>query len=566
MHPRRIAARALASTLLLVGLVDAAATGQSQPPIRVIFDNHMDPLPPIDLEARHEVYLDHISWVTWALDQVEPLGVQVSFLSCGEFMEFVSEEGALGPGAALLRRLYGMGRQIGSHSHQEYQRGAHDWPDVPVPDLNWSRRSWSDNIRLVNDGILTALGPDLPEPLANINCVKGAHLPKTEAEYHELMSEFDLGIRQAGPEEDYYAYFNHHIWHPFRPSAANYLAEDLTAPFVAVPAGPVIGQAAVHHGIFQDMTAPNVKRMFLQAYLNWRFCDRQARPEKIWTFGWASHGHDFAPGSESRAALVEVTSWLQADFMNSFEPTGSKVATWSTYRETAAAYRDWEAAHPGSSSFSFDGGRVRWSEYPWLRAVAEELEQAHYVDRLSLPGDVQGHLLERDDSGMAVLWDATDSAVIDLSAWLQAPVRIVDLESGLLVGSDPAAVPVSTSPVIATEYAPHVTLEGVPRIGETITLRVYGRPGEIALLFVSGGGLVADSPHHGRLLLDPSRGFLRLAAGVIPPPLGFFPVAIPLPDDGNLVGLEVHFQGIVTRFEGAGWLFTVDDVVVTIEG
>ena len=82
--------------------------------------------------------------------------------------------------------------------------------------------------------------------------------------------------------------------------ATNRLPWDLSAPFVQPTQGPVIGKAAIHHGVFQDMTASAVKRQFLQLYVNWRHRDRTGAPGKIWCWGWAGHAHDFDPG-EARA-------------------------------------------------------------------------------------------------------------------------------------------------------------------------------------------------------------------------------------------------------------------------
>ncbi|MFO0982885.1 MAG: hypothetical protein U1E76_14335 [Planctomycetota bacterium] len=553
---------AFAAMQLLAGLPLARA--QSQPPIRIVFDTHVDPMDGIPEANRHDAYLVSIDDANWELDLADSFGARISFLSVGEFMEYVVEEGSAGPGAALLRRMYASGQQIGSHSHREWRRAAHDWPQFGADaDIDAARVSWTDNIAWVDQAIMVALGPTLPEPIEAINSVKGAHLPVSESDYHALMREFLLGRRQAGPEEDYYAWFGHHIWTVFRPSSTNAMGEDLAGPFVVVPQSPTPGRAGVHHGIYQDMTEPNAKRMFLQAYLSWRASDRHGRMEKIWAIGWGGHPADFTPGGVERTTLVNVMSFLQDQFIGKHEPTGSTVAVWASTRETAQAYLDWEARHPGVSSFSFDSLAVDWGEYPYLRAAAEELEASAYQGEIDLGPDLKAHRLQREALDQVVLWRPVGSSTVDASGWVSAPVRIVDLETGRLLGTDPTAVSVGESPIIVTEDAPRLDWSGEARIGHTLFIDLYGRGGQRGVLYAAGGGLDASVPHHGRLLIDPTSGLLRVAAPTIAPD-GVAAIRINIPNDPSLVGLTPHFQGLVRRFQDAGAVLTINDVVVTI--
>jgi len=323
-----------------------AAAAQSQGPINLHFDLHVDPLPQVPLPQKRAVYELRTDNIEWVLDQTEPLGVAIAFLSVGEYGELVIDEGPGGDGSLALQRLYATGGQIGSHSHREWRVAPFSWPDVPPdPTLDQCRQSWQDNVDWVNAAVTFAFGGSPPDDLAAINAVKGAHLPPTEPGYHALMAEFGLEVREPGPEEDYYGWYDHHIWHPFRPSETNYMGEDLSAPFVQVTQGSVIGLAQVHHGVFQDMTAANVKRQLLQLYVNWRWRDRTGQPEKVWCWGWGSHAKDFDPGSASRDALLEVLPWLESRFAHRVEPTGSRAMHWSTHQQTRDDYLAWEAAH-----------------------------------------------------------------------------------------------------------------------------------------------------------------------------------------------------------------------------
>ena len=89
---------ALASALLLP--VAAAQQG----PIRMHFDLHADPLPnDAPLTVKQGLYQDWCEWMSWVLDQTEPLGAQLAFLSGGQWMELAVAEGVNGAGAQAVR-------------------------------------------------------------------------------------------------------------------------------------------------------------------------------------------------------------------------------------------------------------------------------------------------------------------------------------------------------------------------------------------------------------------------------------------------------------------------------
>jgi len=434
--------------------LSAAPAAAQQPPIRLVFDTHCDPvanaLPVAQKLAEYETRLDYLEW---CLDEVEPYGVQISFLSTGWFMEQVAVEGPLARGAQLMRRVYGLGGQLASHSHFDYRAGYLDWPSYDFgASFAESQQTWQDNIDHVNQAIVTIFAGAPPEPVSDINCVKGAWLPSNEPDYHAMMGLFGMEIRQPGPEEDYFEFYNHHIWHPFRPSSTNDMGEDLSASFVSVTQGSVVGRETVHHGVLQDMSIGAMKRQFLQLYVNWRFRDRHGFPEKIWSWGWGSHPEDFVPGGVEREALVEMVEWLDLHFASRVEPTGSAVMQWSTHRATAAAYFAWEAANPGTSSFSLDSLSVDWEEYPWLRPVAEELRDFDWIEDLSLGGGVNAFRLDKDGDEAILLWRDSGVSAVDLTGELAGDARVVALESGLHLGLNDGPVAVAAEPLLVTEF------------------------------------------------------------------------------------------------------------------
>lgn len=541
--------------------------GQGQEPIRIVFDMHSDPVPNgIPFAQKLSLMQTRCGYMNWVMDFTEPLGMKIAHLSTGQFMELVVFEGPGGTGAQTLQRIWQNGGQIGSHSHSEYRAGAFDWPNLPSgATLAQSAQSWTDNVTWVDNAILTAFNGAPPEALSAINCAKGSHLPSNEPDYHALMQQFGFTVRQGGPEEDYFAWYGHHIWNPFRPSAANYMDEDLSAPFVQSTQGSVIGVAGIHHGIYQDMTGPAVKRQFLQLYLNWRSRDRHGLPARVWSWGWGSHGEDFYPGSPSRAGLVDAASWIHAHFAGRIEPTGSQVLAYDTHRGVRDAYLAWEAANPGVKSFGGHSLAVDWNEYPYLRAVCEEMKDFVWSADLSLGAGVESYLLSKGPLQAVILWRSSGTSAVDLSAIVGPDVRVVDLETGERIGLDASAVVAGESPVIVTEDVSRMSLLGMPILGSSVGVRITGPPQSPAVIFVSGAGFDQSLPHYGRILIDPAHAaFGILGSGVVGGQAQFtLPVAIP--SDPLWIGVTAHVQGAVVLFGGASARLADNALAVTIQ-
>ena len=279
------------------------------------------------------------------------------------------------------------------------------------------------------------------------------------------MEEFGITVREPGPEEDYYGYYGHHIWNPFRPSTENAMAEDLSAPFVQVVSGPVIGKVGIHHGTLQDMSAESVKRQFLQLYVNWRHAERSNAPEKVWTWGWGGHAHDFSPGSDSRTDLLDVVDWLEDNFRDRVEPTGTPVMEYATQMDVGEAYEVWEAANPGESSFSFDSLSVDWDEYPYLVPVAVAMEDYLWEADLDLDCGVDAFHLDKAGDDAVVMWRELGLSRVDLSDIFSTTVSVLGLETGNIYGLsvNPANVLVTTEPLFIAEQLPALLLSKPPR-------------------------------------------------------------------------------------------------------
>ena len=188
----------------------------------------------------------------WVLDVAEPRGAKISFLSTGEFMEWILEDPV--DGHALIRRLYASGGQLGTHSHNKIRDGTHDWrPLGPNPSSAQVLQLWVDHITAVNDVIRAALGVNDPDEVMAINCTRGTHVPSDAAWQIQLMADFGFTNHQQGPDEQFYTYFKHYPMNPFRPSGAHFLEHDPDGPVVVVPFGPVLGKNEMHFGINQDL-------------------------------------------------------------------------------------------------------------------------------------------------------------------------------------------------------------------------------------------------------------------------------------------------------------------------
>jgi len=529
-------------------------------------DMHVDPTANAQSPGQKSTYYhDKIDNMNWVLDQTEPLGVQISFLSVGCFMEVVVNDGISGMGVPFLQRIYANGGQIGSHSHSEHRAGFLDWPNYPdTATFAECTDSWQDNIDWVNQGIVLALGLPLPEPIEDINCVKGSHLPKNEPDYHSLMKTFGMQIREGGAEEDFYGLYEHFIWNPFRPSPSNYMAEDLSAPFVVATHGSVIGLEQVHHGITQDMRANKVKRRFIQIYLNWRYNDRLGLPEKVWSWGWGSHGKDYDPGAPSRGHMVDVITWLDKNFVGKIAGTGSQIMKWSTQRETAEDYFAWETAHPGISSMSAQNTAVDWADYPYLRAVCEELSGWSWSADLSLGSGTTAFLLEKGPHKAVVMWLDAGSATVDLSSYLSGDYRVVDLETGIQIASGGmAGVTLGGTPLIATEETYSLSVTGSGTIGTDLTFEVIGPKTTPAAIYTALAPDYQYYEHWGNLQIDPTASLNLLASGATNAS-GRFSASLTIPNNPSLIGITGYAQGCVYLFDSQSLKLTYNRVAVTI--
>lgn len=425
-----------------------------QGPIHMVFDYHADPwdndLPLATKWATYQAWIDNTVWV---LDLTEPYGVPLGFNASGPFVEMVTADpaGRAGAGAALLRRIYQGGHQLASHSHTERKEGPFDWPAYGFgADLGQSRRTWQDAVDALHEAILTAFSGAPPEPLTLIADLKEFHVPTDDFQAHKLFREFDMRIRGGKGQGEFLGWYGHHVWWPHRPTPGNALVGDPSAFATAIGGGRVIGLAP-DENMGQDMTVPNAKRFFLQLYVTWRWFDRTGRPEKVWNWGFACKPNHADPGDASRPALEDFIAWLDLHFAHAVEPTGSQVMQWSTHRDVTDAFEAWELRHPGDPAFSHSSPGVDWSQYPYLRPVAEELMGFAWAADLDLGAGVSAFHMTRAGTDAVLCWRAEGTSTVDVSALLGSSIRAVDLESGSESDPDPSSVPLATAALLLLE-------------------------------------------------------------------------------------------------------------------
>ncbi len=552
------------TTLILVAVTLPA----QQQPVHVMLDMHVDPWDNnVPWMAKQATYNERIVNMNWVLDRVELLGMKVGFQASGPFMEMVVEQansaGANASGPAVLRRCYQNGGTIGSHSHTEIKGAApFDWPALGYSGYTPAEaaQTWTDSLTWATAAIDAAFGGAPPEPIGDILDMKQFHLPEDEAQIFSLFATHGMGMRAARGMRPFYDWFGHDAWQPHRPSQANILAEDLSTPFVSLVVGGVIGTPSTA-GITHNMTAPYVKREFLQLYLNWRHDDRLGLPERVWSWGFGGHAFDFAPGSQTRTDFLDVTGWLASHFIGRVEPTGSVAMQWSNYREAKDAYVAWESAHPATSHFDYQPAGADWAAYPYLRAVSEELRDTFWVaDITSIAGVTAFHLTDGAND-MVVLWRDLGTSVEDLSPWIGPDARVVNLETGVEVGRDPTAVNVGVAPVIVTERVPRLSSSGAASLGSTVTFTITTDPDTSVELWASPSTASINLAHIGLVQLDPLSLYL-IGSGVTDPS-GSWTFSATVPSAPSFAGMTLNFQGIAWTNDSLTPRVTLDALSLT---
>lgn len=429
-----------------------------QPTINISMDLHCDPIDQqLTLDQRRTFFRQQLANAAWLMDFVEPYGVKISFLAVGECYEFCTESSEQAACLPLLARLQASGGILGTHSHTEYRRGAHDWPSIPNAYTNPAaadvRTVWDTNKQQTDAAIQLALGLTDPAAIAAVNTASESHAQLTDP--NQLMEEYGYTIREGGADQVMANYFSHVPWNPFRPGQTA-IAEDLTTQFVTVPQGMVVGHTGPHLGLWQDGTSNRKKAELLQLYANWKERNRTGAAPKVWSFGWGVHTQDLNDGSDSRLAIMDLIPWLRDEFINKADAAGRPLARFASYIDVRNEYLAWEAQHPGVSSFNCAASATDYANYPYFEWANRYMRFARLDSRVTAAGaDV--FLMKAGDYSAAtpttypfVLASATgSSASVDLSATLGAgTLRMIKLSDGSITNVPASAVNLNPEPAV----------------------------------------------------------------------------------------------------------------------
>ena len=447
-----------------IHVVDEAVVAEppTQPPVMVSFDFHMDTMPQTSsVDARRAQFVSRMDNADWLLDTVEPYGASISFLSAGEFLEFCREDGEARC-FPLLRRLRASGGIVGTHIHDEIREGAHDWPSLGalrggsgnITDAD-VERNWNDTKGVVDAVVQEVFGVDTADEIAAINTAAMGHLPglHTRAAYlHAILEARGYTIREGGPEQAWVPYFGHIPYNVFRPGDCE-TCENLDANIVAVPQSQVIGRFGEHVGAVQDGRAPRKQVELLQAVVNRRIDELAGKAERVWTYGWGLHGTDISVGSESRNSIETLIPWI-AEVL---APHG--LVQFASYLDVRDNYEDWEARHPGTSSFDYGEPSIDYDLYPYSEWANHYLRYARYdrqvpdeiVHAFALTVDLRQNQNDPDLRPLVLAYaiDADDIGAVDLSSVFgPVTVRLVRLSDGVTANASAAAVEIGADPVV----------------------------------------------------------------------------------------------------------------------
>jgi hypothetical protein len=412
--------------LVAIACGDATPEKVTQPLIGINFDMHADPFPQgLSLDQRRVYFRKQMANATWLLDTVEPYGVKVSYLAVGAFYEMCVEDTEKDTCLPLLRRLYASGGMLGRHSHLEYFRALHDWPEG---EGGTPQQVWTGMTTFNREAIRQALGITTDAEIAAVNFVGGSHTPPDYEGTVTLMKEFGITVLEGGPDQDLCSFFGHVPWNPYRPGISA-IAEDLSGWYLTIPQGQVIGQTGAHKGIVQDGTAEHYEQQFLQLYANWLEASRAGVSPRVWSFGWGVHTGDLDEGSPSRDAIQKLIPWLHDEMVAKASPLGIAPARFASYPEITEEYLAWEAANPGVSSFSYTSNAKDYSLYPYLESANRYLTKLNYEKELANVADARVFELAADDHHL-LLAIPDKKVTIDATVLGADTVRRVDLSTG----------------------------------------------------------------------------------------------------------------------------------------
>jgi hypothetical protein len=377
--------------------------------------------------------------IDWLLEEAARHDLRFTALYNGWYPMEALETGDVSQFQALLDE----GHEIGTHAHRLTYDPAQDLWTAHVEEVSiygrpnydsvLARQCWDDAVNNVDD-VLARLGASGQNTIMSTRVFR---FPEEGA----LMDDYGFSVAAGDRAELSIKSFGHAVWNPWRPAASDEpgheLEEDLGASFITIDHLAQIGAAEAAHPV--DLSIPQMKRRFLMLYVEWLARERTGAQDRVWTFGFVYH-----PNYTDRYLddLREFLDWLDDNFIGKTAPHGHTIARYATIGEIAREFEAWEAAYPGTSSFTY----VRDDPYPYTYAtVATELEDAAYEARVDLGTGVSCHRFSRDGRPIYLLWSDQGERTVNLHE-LGGQVRVT-AAGGETSDRDAAALDLTEEPV-----------------------------------------------------------------------------------------------------------------------
>jgi hypothetical protein len=380
--------------------------------------------------------------IVWLADESARHSLHFTSLYNGWYTQEALELGEL----EQFSNLLAAGHEIGTHAHSLTYDPAEDlWLERidevrrygrPVYDAALAQQSWYEADGYM-DVVMEAIG-------AYGGNQTMCAVPFICSDEGLMMAEYGFTFAAGNRSERGLGLFGHVVWNPWRPAdndaPGHELEEDLSAGFIAVDHHAQIGTATEAHGMV-DTSAAALKCHFLMLYMEWLSRERTGAEDRVWTFGFIYHPNY---GDRYNAEVVDFLDWLDRYFVGQSSPHGNTIARYATVAEVGQEYLDWEAAYPGTSSFSYIAG----DPYPYTYAhIPALLEDALYDKHINLGTGAHCVRLVKDGAPIYLLWANAGEITIDLSSELSGQVRATGAD-GRETTLDVAAIPLTVEPVI----------------------------------------------------------------------------------------------------------------------
>ena len=420
----------------------------SQPPLLITWDLHSDPFAQQqDLSRRYNGFIQKLDNIEWLLDFIEPYGAKISFLSVGEFMEYCLENTE--KCFPYIQKLYDSGGMISTHTHKEYQRGSHDWPDIENPHTDEKiKQVWDSAKQMVDEVIKQLLGVTDSEEIMEINIARGSHVPDNHGEggineLHAMIADYGYSVLEGGGgDQELTTVFGHIPFNPYRPGNCG-TCEDLDNEIITIPQSNVIGNIGEHFGIIQDGSASRKKVEILQALVNRRIHGLKGNDPKVWTYSWGLHCHDINPNTQNRTDIEDLIPWI------SNELTVTGMAEFASYQKVRAEYYEWENLNPGASSFNYDLDTKDYDKYPYSEWANRFMQYALLDEKID-NDKIHAFILNANSSiKFVIAYAVSERGTLDLSDIFNTQsVKKYRLKDGLTRNDNSSNVKIGYEPVV----------------------------------------------------------------------------------------------------------------------